>query len=436
MTVLSFNIALGGDVVDLAGVVEVIRRSGAMVAGLQECGGNASRIASLLGWAHFDERSQIVSSVPLMPLPDPGTVLVQPAPGEVFALGNVHLPSDPYGPYLLRDGAYTTDTVALEVDLRLAALESHVPTWRRWIDSGTPMVVTGDFNAPSHRDWGEGAGGHRTAAVEWPVSLAAERLGLVDTYRHANPGRPGITWTHGFPYPRVDPNELRDRIDFVWAAGAEVVSSRILGPSGAPDVDIAVDPWPSDHLGVATELELTPVEPPLMVAPLKTRYERGERITVRFHAGRSDRISLTRQGTELAWLPPMEADRFGSVAFGTATLDPGEYLISLVSGNETIDRQLVWVVEPGMLASLSASAAGDAITVTWDAAPARAFDWIGIYRSGDPDLYHGAVDQIHTGATVTGSQHFTGIAAGRYTVRLFTDNSCVVLAQTEVQVPG
>jgi hypothetical protein len=436
VTVLSFNIALGGDVLDLAGVVEAIRRSGATVAGLQECGGNAARIASLLGWAHFDERSQIVSTVPLLPLPDPGTVLVQLAPGEVFALGNVHLPSDPYGPYMLRDGASSADTVAMEVDLRLADLERHLPVWRRWIESGAPVVVTGDFNAPSHRDWGEGAGAHRAAAVEWPVSLAAERLGLVDTYRHANPDRPGITWTHGFPYPRVDPTELRDRIDFVWAAGADVVSSSILGPSGAPDVDVAVDPWPSDHLGVATELALTPVEPPPMAAPLKIRYERGERITVRFHAASSDRISLSRLGTELAWLPPMEADRFGSVAFGTATLDPGEYEISLVSGNDTIDRRSVWVVEPGTPPELSASPDGTTVTVSWDAAPARAFDWIGLYRTGDPDLYHGAIDQFHTGATVTGAQHFTAIPAGRYTVRLFTDNSCVVVAQTEVEVPG
>jgi hypothetical protein len=436
LTVLSFNIALGGDIVDLAGVAEVIRRSGATVAGLQECGGNAARIAALLGWAHVDERSQVLSRVPLLPTDDPGTVLVQPAPGQVFALGNVHLPSDPYGPYLLRDGMSTAKTVDAEVGLRLAALERHFPAWWRWTGIGAALVVTGDFNAPSHRDWGSGAVEHRAEEVAWPVSLAAEALGLVDTYRHAHPKRAGITWTHGFPYPLVDPDELKDRIDFVWASGATVISSSLMGPSGAPDIDIDVDPWPSDHLAVATELEVPLVEPPPMAAPLTTRYERGDRITVRFHAAPTDRIVLGRMGTEVAWLPPMEAHLFGSVGFGTTTLEPGEYEVTLMSGDRVIDRRPVWVVDHGAKPAISAAAAGDTLAVSWEGAPARAYDWVGVYRAGDPDLYNGSVDRIHTGATVTGSHLFTSLEPGRYTVRLLTDDTCIVVAETAADVSG
>ncbi|RLT51005.1 MAG: hypothetical protein DWI68_04480, partial [Chloroflexi bacterium] len=51
LRVMSFNIWLGGELVDLGKVVEAIKLSGADVVGLQESEGNARRIADLLGWA-------------------------------------------------------------------------------------------------------------------------------------------------------------------------------------------------------------------------------------------------------------------------------------------------------------------------------------------------------------------------------------------------
>ena len=47
---MSFNVWLGGDVVDFGKTIETIRASRADVVGLQEAEGNARRIAAALGW--------------------------------------------------------------------------------------------------------------------------------------------------------------------------------------------------------------------------------------------------------------------------------------------------------------------------------------------------------------------------------------------------
>jgi len=106
LRVMTFNIWVGGELVDFGKVIEAIQLADADVVGLQEPGGNAARIAAALGWQHVSERLHIISRYPLIDPPDGNGVYiyVQVRPGEVVALANTHLPSDPYGPYLLRDG--------------------------------------------------------------------------------------------------------------------------------------------------------------------------------------------------------------------------------------------------------------------------------------------------------------------------------------------
>ena len=35
----------------------------------------------------------------------------------------------------------------------MPALDPLLPVWKKVIDSGMPLFVTGDFNSPSHLDW-------------------------------------------------------------------------------------------------------------------------------------------------------------------------------------------------------------------------------------------------------------------------------------------
>lgn len=58
-----------------------------------------------------------------------------------------------------------------------------------------------------------------------------------------------------------------DRIDLVFVTkDVEVLKSEIVGPSGSPNVDIGITPYPSDHRGVVSTVHVMPIEPPLFVA--------------------------------------------------------------------------------------------------------------------------------------------------------------------------
>ena len=258
-------------------------------------------------------------------------VLVQVRPGEVFALANVHLTSDPYGPYAVRDGRPLARVLRLERRTRLpeikATLGSFAPVLRR----GVPTLMTGDFNTPSHLDWTAAVDAVRPDVrypVAWPVTRALAGAGFQDAYRATHPdpvAAPGITWTFGYPFPRRAADEVIDRIDLIGAsAGVEVLDSGIAGPPGTPDVTVPIDPYPSDHRAVVAHVRLAPSVPSPFASVLHRRVVRGEPIGVRYAAPRgegSDRLAIVRAGKPAAraimLLPPQEASFFGSVSFGS-----------------------------------------------------------------------------------------------------------------------
>lgn len=117
-----------------------------------------------------------------------------------------------------------------------------------------PVVLVGDFNAPSHLDRPD---------VAWPVTRAAEDVGFHDSYRAAHPDpvrAPGLTWSPVHPVhpeqgPHVGRPEPQDRIDYVLrnARGLRVLDSRTLVTGDpAPWPDVAANAWPSDHAAVVT----------------------------------------------------------------------------------------------------------------------------------------------------------------------------------------
>jgi endonuclease/exonuclease/phosphatase family metal-dependent hydrolase len=465
LKVMTFNVWLGGNLVDIGKVAEAIEASGADVVGLQESDGNARTIADLVGWAHVDEQLQIISRYPLIapPMAD-GYLYVQLAPGQVVAMANIHLPADDYGPYLVRDGSDVDDVVATEIETRVGAFETLAAGWQSAFDAGIPLLLTGDFNTPSHRDWTDDTVGdreHMRYAVDWPVSHAVEELGFVDTYRDVHDDaheHPGITWTLGYPYPRINDDEAVDRIDFVYAAGVEdVVASEIVGPRGIGDVTIGVDPYPSDHLGVVSTLTVDPVEPPVYVAASTPRTEVGDPIGFHYHAPGgfdTDRIVIVPAGGDpesegLASLDPAEASYFGRITLGTGGLRPGEYEAVLTTSSddgavEEVSRSRFWLVERGAVPNLTVAsgsvAAGEPIEVTWTDAYARKFDWLAIYSAADPDLY-GYWAYAYTDASVDGSYTFGPddlgeemLPPGDYVVRLLSDDSYITLAEASLTV--
>src|SRR3954469_1353753 len=124
--VMTFNIWLGGDVVDFGKVVAAVQAAQADIVGVQEAEGNARRLAEALGWPYWSDRLHVVSRFPLIDPPEAHGeyVLAQVRPGQVFAPADVHLTSDPYGPYLVRADRSLAQVLANERATRLPEIRA------------------------------------------------------------------------------------------------------------------------------------------------------------------------------------------------------------------------------------------------------------------------------------------------------------------------
>jgi endonuclease/exonuclease/phosphatase family metal-dependent hydrolase len=287
--VMQFNIEYGGTVVDFDSVPAAIEAADADVVAVQEAYGHTCRIARALDWDYCDPRTQTLSRLPLITPADPTApeVLVAVEPGRAFAVINVHLPSAPYGPNKAAAGASADELVAAETG-RLEALEPALEGVVRLEAAGLPVVVTGDFNTPSHRDWTDATTGLRdhVIPVEWPVTRAVEESGLVDAYRTVHPdpvADEGLTWPAARPkagsYNPGLSGRPADRIDMTFAsADITTVSAEILGEPGAEATDIAVEPWPTDHRAVVSELRVPLGDTGPYVSPVQRLVDQGETV--------------------------------------------------------------------------------------------------------------------------------------------------------------
>jgi hypothetical protein len=449
--VMTFNIWLGGDVVDSGSVIRAIQGANADIVGLQEAEGNTRRIAQALGWPYWSDRLHVVSRYPLIdpPVARGEYVLAQVSPGRVFALANVHLTSDPYGPYLVRDGRSLARVMANERATRLPEIRHTLRALRPVLRRGIPTFMTGDYNTPSHLDWTAAADAVRDDIhypVAWPVTKALERAGFRDTYRVVHPdpvATPGITWTYGYPFPRIAKDEVVDRIDLVQAsAGVDVLDSGIVGPPGTRDVTFPIAPYPSDHRAVVSTVRFTPAAPGSFASVLHRRVERGDPIGVRYSAPRGEGVDTVRivrhrgrPGAALMILPPQEASFYGALTFGSGGLRPGRYDAILVTrGNRVLSRSDFWVVQRNAAPRVRAHQRGRRVRVAWHNAPGYRRDWIGIWKRGDNDLYNDYLSFAYTEASVGGSTTFSGLAPGRYVARLMMDDGYAELAQASFTV--
>jgi endonuclease/exonuclease/phosphatase family metal-dependent hydrolase len=458
LSVMTFNIEYGGEVVDFEKVVEAVRASGADVVGVEEAEGHIGRLAERLGWPYHDTRSAVVSRLPLI---DPSGadgrfVFVEVAPGRVAALANVHLPSDPYGPELLRAGKPRAEVLELERRLRVPPVEPFLRAVSRLLESGIPVFLTGDFNSPSHRD----------TPVLWPVSLAVEAAGLRDSYADVHPDvarDPGLTWWAGRPKAtgyNPAPDDPEDRIDFVYAGGpARVIESRIVGEAARPGVDVTVSPWPSDHRAVVSTFLVEPVDPPPFVAVGRRLTAVGEDLEVRVHtrgAG-GERVVLSRAGgAVLGFLPsrsvddPRSSDRL--ISFSTRRLEPGAYRASLRDrAGATLAEVPFWLESPQARPEIETAQAAyetaEPILFRWRNAPGNRWDWVGVYpemqppsRDAEPLVWRHTRTAIEGEAVLDGSAEGGGwpLAPGRYVLHLLEDDGYVSLARAPFTVlaPG
>jgi hypothetical protein len=383
-------------------------------------------------------------------------------PGRFVAISNVHLPSDPYGPYWVRDGEPRSTVLALERSTRLPAIQRQLSVLPGLATSGVPVFLTGDFNSPSHLDWTPAVDAVRDEVrypVAWPVSEALAGAGFRDSYREVHPDPaavPGFTWTPPGTLESV-PNEVYDRIDWVLVQGpAETLGTKLVGESGGPDVDVSHDPYPTDHRGVVSTFRVTPANPDPFAAVASRRVFVGQDLTVHVH-GPGARVVLVRagQGPSAALASRSTGGADADLSFSTGGLEPGAHDALLVDVADTVlSRSPFWLYAAGTRPSLRTMKGvyevGEPIRVRWRAAPGYRWDWMGVFAPGRGPaqnaedcnagtcgnghylLYH-YTETLIQGSTLIGPASFDGyrswpLKVGTYEIRLLMDDGYRLLA--------
>jgi hypothetical protein len=463
LRVMEFNVEYGGNEVDFDAVPEVIEASGADIVAIEEGYGNMPAIAGSVGWEHYDPRTQVMSRFPLLSPPgDEPFTYVEVAPGAVVAVANVHLPSTSYGPSKLLRGAGVDELVAIEEHKRLPALAPALNAVEQLAAQDVPVFLIGDFNAPSHLDWTQEAVGirdHVRFPVEWPVSLAVEEAGLVDSYREVNPdpvADQGLTWPADRPfvqgYNPYDRGAPADRIDFVYAGGpATTLESQLVGEEGGDGVDVAVSPWPTDHRATVSTFDVVPAPAPTIVSVERRLVPRGGELVVRFHSPSGAGSIVVRAvdagnrepGAANAW--PLDGAASGELSREiSGRWEPGAYEVVLRSetGRE-LSSAMFWVQpadgEPAIGTAEPTYDVGEPFEVVWRFSPGNRWDWVGVYRRGaNPGNY---LLWVYTHAMVEGSAGFDRdsvgawpLPPGEYSVYLLRDDSYVELARGDFTI--
>lgn len=250
------------------------------LVGLQESSpAVAQRMADALGWNRVEVGTGSVQI--LTPHPILETFTCDGLTTDRFVAARIRISENPpcevlfcdthldyvhYGPYAAQMPGATAESVLAEnaQSERVSQLTAMLETMAPWIEraDSLPVILVGDFNAPSHLDWtaatAETHGG--VGPVQWQESTLAEKAGLRDSFRIAHPdpaSNPGNSWS-----TIHKESEPQDRIDFIYFAGSSlnVVDSSLyatpiettIGKWGTDDAPVRGNSWPSDHFGVLT----------------------------------------------------------------------------------------------------------------------------------------------------------------------------------------
>ncbi len=273
--------------------------------------GLAERLVNAMaekGYTYYSERSEgsgilsrfpILSQEALYPLKnDQGSITkaMIDAPSGLISFYSAHLDYTHYACYLPRgyDGITWKRLSAPILDVN-TILEQNKQSKRDeaidvFIDDaleehkkGNTVLLAGDFNEPSHLDWGEASKeffDHNGMVVPWQNSIKLMENGFMDAYRtkYLDPvTHPGLTWAANNTGVKLDKlvwtseADDRDRIDFIHYFPNKQLKLKdvvIVGPVGSivkgkrvetnPGQDKFLLPkgiWPSDHKAVLATFE-------------------------------------------------------------------------------------------------------------------------------------------------------------------------------------
>ncbi len=256
LTVMSWNIWHGarhnGIEKGIEQAITAIRTSGAGLVCMQETYGSGPKISDALGTLFYYRSSNLSvhSKYPIVETYD----LYQPfrfggvrvKMGEqlldVFSLWIHYLPSiaklypnESVEKILLEENK----TRGTEIKEILTSLNNASINGEK-----VPLIVGGDFNSPSHLDWGDDMKSfHNDFVIEWPVSKSMANSDFTDSFRKMAPiprYSRGNTWS-----PRFH-ESMQQRIDYLYFKGElRCVNSYVKGYTDSE--------WPSDHAAIIAE---------------------------------------------------------------------------------------------------------------------------------------------------------------------------------------
>jgi exonuclease III len=465
LKVMTFNIREGGVHGQFSKVVEAITAADADVVGLQEPFGRTRKLARALGW-YAAPRLHTISRFPILQPAGSdgfwGWLLV--APGKVVTIANIHNPSYPYTVNMMREGTATkAQILQIERHVRIRWMQPFLDSLAPQLEAGDPVFFTGDFNAPSWRDWTPDVvaalGWQPTTlryraprfSVRWPTSVVMEKNGFRDSFREVHSDAiadPGFTWTSG--HPGISPWDVFDRIDFVWAAGSSTtLSSEVVGDDD-PMSDIVVEPWPSDHRAVVSTFKVMPADAPAFVAPLDERVPIGRPVRGAFHdtPGPGRTIGVWTQDADPAVDEPLvsapvdDTAADGTIDLSTDDLAPGTYVLALVGPGGVLSRSAFAAVDEQAPATISVAkrrfAVGEPIVVSWTNALGNRYDWLDLHAADATPTTGRIWLWRYIDARVFGSAPFKAEATGNwplppghYRVTLCVDDGFDCLATTQ-----
>ena len=371
-----------------------------------------------------------------------------------MALANVHLPSDPYGPDVLRDGATLEEALALERKVRLPKIAPYLDVLPSLVASGIPVFLTGDFNAPAHTDWTAEMVGSRPFldyAVDWPVSTAVAAAGFRDSWREAHPGplaNPGLTWWAARPPLEAytpGENDAQDRIDFLWFAGpATLHTSEIVGEENGPEVSFSVMPWPSDHRAVVSSFTVEPASMPEVVTTARRVYRTGENIDVIYNSAADASLQLLRfaAGDAESLIAQQSVAGNGHAQFSGVQFSAGHYRVVLQRPAQLNLHMDFWIQEPDSIPAVEVTEksfkVGQAIDVSWSNGPGNRNDYVAAYKLNVAPDYENGLAWVYVNALPEGRVRLDEttvewswpLQPGKYVVRLLKDDGYESLAES------
>jgi len=173
-----------------------------------------------------------------------------------------------------------TDKAELLKDSRVSkrddAIRVFIEDAKKELKNGNSVIIGGDFNEPSHRDWTKetkNSYDHNGVVIEWECTKLLEEAGFSDCYRVKYPDP---VKNPGFTFPSYNPDikiskltwapkaDERERIDFIFFYDDGKLSLEdviIVGPDSTilkshlyiEKKDIFSKPsgvWPTDHKGL------------------------------------------------------------------------------------------------------------------------------------------------------------------------------------------